>query len=483
MPKRFFEESVAVKRPTSLQELVDWEVRVATTLCSDRAWAARFTNLMSTQVELFGDLSGCEATREAVSRGTAAVSAALGVTFPSECMRFRRSCDNHPKAMRVLCAIAKEDDSCVFNNIFHRLPPHAQEEIAQALPDKQTSRMDAASRLTELATWLLSNRSNIFNISHSHCHCEHHDRLCPVYPAPLARKDTRQDWTSLRVGPRDDSDERRPARASVAGIVCVADSSAGARRRAAHPSEATSAVWIAERVFLAENNAEDFFFTECVPSWRHKEKLADNAALTQHHRIFNITACALQCGESTRRNRYYGAGMHLRNWVYVGPDDYSQAFQSLFACVPCMPGSSYMVATLEERHEFYSDWARQRGHIIEPQSWKRLANKDICELLLTPHELERLEDWIQESIGFDGIYLCDLEQNAPSKKGRSTGGLLFPNMLTHGTLTAIKDGGTASQSITFLTSYECLQAMGFNMYHSGGFAPVSPMRRYMKQEV
>eukprot|EP00959_Pyramimonas_sp_CCMP1952_P362578 7593110-Pyramimonas_sp.AAC.1 len=91
------------------------------------------------QCVFYTDYSGFDCPREAMEVCIQGFVQQNNWTFDKPPVIFKRSCDYGLLQQRVLCRVAKEHDqssTCVFSDIFDRLPEWGKQWVFAAMPSK-----------------------------------------------------------------------------------------------------------------------------------------------------------------------------------------------------------------------------------------------------------------------------------------------------------------------------------------------------------
>ena len=133
--------------------------------------------------------------------------------------------------IRSSVTFAKDIDagsSCVFDNIFDRMPVVAKTFVDRMMPGDDWSTSDKEDAFCCISEWLMDNRDWVFP-ENAKCWCNIHKQECPVFFGDAV-------WSVL--DPEDEiedsdsfSSEVRPLSIALAGVTCKAWSAAGAQFR------------------------------------------------------------------------------------------------------------------------------------------------------------------------------------------------------------------------------------------------------------
>lgn len=247
--------------PSSAEELFRWPVDLLRTVTQDDGNKSRLFSMICNGIINDTDYSGLDSHREVCHQLELAMATELGWIWtgphgPETRLRFLRSCDWAPGPQKVLHAIATKVDgsaTCVFPDMESRLPSAAVAYLDSLQPETlkkenftPAKSEDAAKRYSEMASWLLENRSWLFTadsksecLVHQGSGCSSRLQRPPALPRAL-----RCNW---------------------AGTTCVGWSPRGNKFCHADSSERCHAVWLAERLQKAETDCEDLFIQENVP--------------------------------------------------------------------------------------------------------------------------------------------------------------------------------------------------------------------------
>ena len=413
----------------------------------DAARRARLQALFSTGLIVAGDYSGLWGDRECLEQTKAALKMWPGWDVDMEkAIHHVRSCDKDSTCKVVLKHWATEVDngkSCVFDDLFDRLPPWARVWVEGAVPAADASPEVAVAAHTDIFQYLHKHRELIFpRTAVSPCLVHGKDCCVDVLSAfqeqqvreakELTAKQARFEDVDAEVDVADPVS--RPWVISGAGTTCVGWSPAGKQQQFADPSEAPHAVYLVERIAKAEDEREDVFLQENSERYRYKEKLVEPLGST--HLILAIRWSPEDGGHPVRKPRTFAAGLNLRTTAWLGPDpdDIQEDFQRFFGRVCEANAGHFLQAGPEMVQEKRKAMAANRGHHIGDDELDNLPLDAMCARLMPPcmlmryrkHRLARL------AIGEPEPWFADLEQDF--KKGASTPGSILPSHLTHGTM-------------------------------------------------
>ena len=197
-----------------------------------------------------------------------------------------------------------------------------------------------------------------------------------------------------------ESSENQSLRINVAGVTCHAWSTEGSLEGSAHESEVPLSVWLAERVFMFENDMEDACFLECTPRFPAQRRLEE--AFGSIGFVFSWVDAAEWHGWPNRRKRILACAVNRRTAVWHGDGsvlelqkDYGNRFYRQMAST----GELLFQATSEDRLQEMVGLAVARKNNVNLDEMRQLmAAKDapkIFSLLLPPGGIARMKDWMQ----------------------------------------------------------------------------------------
>ena len=135
---------------------------------------------------------------------------------------------------------------CVLGDMLERLPSTAQSTIAKMKPKEHWRREEKHEAYQDIRCYLMENCQ--------WCHppeakliCLVHGYECPCFPLSKRALPSSDDEPST-----SDLQPRRHLQVDAAGITCKSCSCAGLQTRESHESELPHAIWLSERVALAE---------------------------------------------------------------------------------------------------------------------------------------------------------------------------------------------------------------------------------------
>ena len=244
------------------------------------------------------------------------------------------------------------------------------------------------------------------------------------------------------------------------GVTCDGWSRQGSRHKYAHGSEAAHNCFIARRRALALACLEDFAFIECVVGYDWQTKVVD--ALQSTHNCMVIESNPLVQGHAVRRSRIFACVANLQTQVYVGNLDWEADYAAKTHRALSHHADIYLGDSDQARLEEYQSYVESQCNYPTTECLRQLEGHDLFAALATPDTLERFDtymDMVPEKGSMSGVCLFDLHQNPGC---RSSCGPLWPSMLTHGMITAVKSDG----SVVGATSMEHLGALGWHVHES-----------------
>lgn len=296
--------------PSNLEELMKWPATIVEELIKDPSRKERFFNICKQGFNVGTSYSGLDAPREALTQICHYLQAEYGV-WPR--LSFSHACDIAPVPQYVLVELARREDlsaSCVFGDLESRLSLEARAKLDELNPEKNASPEAKAQSYQSMWKYLRDNRSALYN-AWTTSHCLVHKRECRIMGDSSTPEDS-QDTIALSPS----AGLPKPLQMHVAGTVCKGWSLAGGRAMFSHESERTHAVWLAERLSMAEQNLEDLFFQECTVKYAVDEKLREPLADT--HRILAIKTGPEVQGWPISRPRSFTAALNLNRLVPQG---------------------------------------------------------------------------------------------------------------------------------------------------------------------
>ena len=466
--------------PGSFSELMDWPTSVVKGLFSsgadeDAEMQLRLEHNLRCGVSLYTDYSGMDCPRWAMEACVVALQRKMGWDL-TDCVEFRRSCDNGSLPHSVLVSVAKTLDdskSCVFSDLADRLPETAQAWVKAASPDDTVSRSEKEYAYKEIANWLHENRSWIFT-DKAESWCSVHNQMCLVFASDskkrLRHESCENDSQADQVETGNDYDEhfstrRYLLRGSIAGVTCVGWTAEGSGEGLAHSSELPHAIWLQERFCAAQRaEGESFFFGECTPRYPVDAKVT---SVLPDHLVLKIIDGPEFHGWPHKRRRVLFAGLVKSRIRWIGPSDYPQDFARRFHKAATLFGDVFLISDKQELLHEYQDLALKQKYIISTAEIAETSPDRLLEMMLPPGAIQRLALWriVKEQGENDSDpFLADIDHR-PNCKGNS-GGLDWPVQLTHGTVTNILD----DNGWRIATSIEHLVALGFHAKGTESYA-------------
>ncbi|CAE7871568.1 unnamed protein product [Symbiodinium necroappetens] len=460
------------------EDLAHWPLDVVRSVCrpEDDELTLRLMHRLRCGIQLSSDYSGLDAPRECLEMGVQALQHELQIEGGLlDAVLVTRTCDKAALPTRVQVEMSRfweQGRRCHFQDILDRLPEQGREYINAAKPEKSArkqARMDAYAAITD---WVMKNRSWLFSVD-AESYCAVHERQCKVHKT-LAVPDGRQ------------SSGNQSLRINVAGVTCHAWSTEGSLEGNAHESEVPLSVWLAERVFMFENDMEDACFLECTPRFPAQRRLED--AFGDVAFVFSWVDAAEWHGWPNRRKRILACAVNKRTAVWHGDGsvlelqkDYSKRFYRQMAAT----GELLFQATTEDRlQEMVGLAVARKNNVSLAEMQQHLAARDapkVFSLLLPPGGIVRMKDWMQlfqdkkRECPELRAFLCDVDHIVGGKG--PCGGELWPTQLTHGHVMAFSLGETEEQGVSFVlaTAQEHLLALGWRTFGVSSIIPKSKL--------
>ena len=398
------------------------------------------------------DYSGVDTPRWCFLAVFRVLSQAFSTT--DERVAFIRSCDRGSKQSDVLTSIGQEHNTCHQGDMLSRLPMEARQMIRSAMPDGDAPLDERVKANHWIEQWLMDNRQWVFS-KEAKFKCKVHGEDCYAHPCMYLRAD--QPLNS----------KHRPMLLNVAGVTCVAWSAEGAREGDGHESCVWNSCWLAERVLLAEQLAEDAAFFECTALYPIQRKLVD--PLCQTHEVVWLRTNPIWMGYPSVRHRVLGVVMNNRTTRWVGPDtqeerelDFARCFNRDFV----LPGCVFLCTSEDERWEHYHKMAKARNSVLTLDELKMLDPLDFLIEIGPPGLPQRAREWREyhQTIGGLPGYLADLDHHPGlgNKASYFQGVQPFPLQLTHGMVAEVGTGKGPDIS-RIATPWEHFIAHGFHM--------------------
>ena len=462
------------------------------------------------------DFSGFDAPRECFRILTRCLDNQQG-TCLSDGVHFVRSCDSgdlQKKCLMLQSDMFDDGSSCVFSDVMDRLHPDAREWILAAGPTKTMAIQSAQAANQLVEQFLQHNKDQLFTADGC-SYCEMHRQRCPAFISHVLRSKKQVDQASdsatvaMMSAPSDGtasvsptkmkkqsyagkpwyekalslstgSDEEMPVGpivCNVAGLVCTDYTPLGKQRGLAGAglTEPVHAVWVAERIYLAKRELEDWFFTENSSKYPIQTKQVD--ALRETHEVKYVVACPSKLGYPMRRRRTFSFGFNRKLWVWVGPTSQQaiqQGFDAVFAADAQLTGDIYFVANPTAIQQFVEERASRRGKKL-PADFLQRSMKDYLACLLPPGAMVRLSQYeavMLDRQSLDGSFLVDLDHNLDC--GPACGPLM-PALDTHASIYSFKHERLALGS-------ELLAAQGVDTHEAmAGNRGLSPLKNVFEQ--
>jgi len=477
LSRRVSDEDVAgtlPSGPSTTRDLFDWPSDLVKQIFLDNVHGAgrelQFRSITQHGVHVYTDYSGMDCPREACR----VLDQALQLHLPhyqETKFHFLRSCDFGVPQQAVLLAIARELDdnnTCVFSDINHRLPPADQAFLDAMLPEGSAA--SHAEGYQQMRGWLRENSDRLFNPD-SVCHCLVHNKPCLVRPSQVHPVTAPQ--TPLVSDDGEPAlDPARPLRVNVAGTTCKGWSGCGKLRRFADPSERPHAIWLEERRAFARQGFEDMFFSENVQNYPVQEKLVTE--LMDTHHVLHVEFSPHMQGWPVRRPRMFSAALSKSTLRFVGPKNYEEDFYQLFKRSVQLSADDLFVASEEDIDKEFRRMLSNRGLFPDPGKLLR-PDFDLLRQCLPPGAAMNFDQYSElrsQYQGKNGEFVADLQQRP--QVGRSQPGPLWPCQLTHGTLVSWKLQRPAC-------GMEHLSAQGFHVFKDCSEMFFSPMMKILDE--
>ena len=185
---------------------------------------------------------------------------------------------------------------------------------------------------------------------------------------------------------------------NVAGVTCHAWSSEGLNEGHAHESEIPLATWLAERVYMFEQKAEDVAFLECTPRFPAQQKLTE--VFGALGKVFAWTDGPEWHGWPHRRRRVLAVVVNTLTASWVGDTDVSvlkDEYAKLFFRQMVSTGKLLLQASDEERvAEMTAIAVGRKNNVTKSEAAELLDVGDLdslATLTLPPGGIQRLRDW------------------------------------------------------------------------------------------
>ena len=229
----------------------------------------------------------------------------------------------------------------------------------------------------------------------------------------------------------DESQEGfRRLRLNAAGVTCHAWSAEGASAGAAHESEIPLAVWLAERVRMFEQNAEDIAYLECAPRFPAQARLEE--AFGTLAKVFAWRDGPEWHGWPHRRNRVLAVAINNATVEWLGPstlDEVKSDYGKRFYRQNIITGEMLMIASDDDRLEEMMVLARGRKHNVNKEELAEIVEsgnfEKLSSLILPPGGVHRLKEWqdvfeqkVASSPNKPRPFLCDVDHHPSSKGGQ-----------------------------------------------------------------
>ena len=179
----------------------------------------------------------------------------------------------------------------------------ARKLILEAMPDGDAPLIERLRANQWIHNWLMENRHWAFS-KEATFECKVLLRDC--YAHPCMHLPEHQALDSLH----------RPL-LNVAGVTCVAWSAEGSREGDGHVSSVFNSCWLAERIFLAEELAEDATYFERTALYPIQRKLVDPLCVT--HEVIWLRTNPIWMGFPSVRHRVLGFALNKKTTRWVGP--------------------------------------------------------------------------------------------------------------------------------------------------------------------
>ena len=446
--------------PVTLDELYDWPRRNAKAISCDAEKLCRMTSNFMNGIHLYSDYSGSCCDKEALLRswdGIKHVNTLGDLTCP---LYFERACDIGKTQLGVLCDISRLHTGgrmCVFNDLMKRCDAIAQQWLQAAAPSESSTPQEIQASYASMLSWLWQNRSWALRADLTQ-HCLVHNKQCPVHPsskrtAPEASAPSSTlKYTTEAACPGSGRD---PLWVHFAGVTCDGWSTIGSQQRLAHKSEMPHNVYVAERKVRGEEGLEDLAFTECTPNYPVKHKMQE--PLSGTHKVVWVVTGPEFLGYPVHRRRVLSASICMRRCAWVGPEDPTEEFRSLFYQATRATGDMLLCGPNQDRVDEYQALAATQSNYIDKEDIPSMDTERLMASVLSPGQHRRFQMWA--SVERDTPLVTDLDHNPET---RMRGGLLWPVQLTHGLVCAFPVGSQPKLA----TPLEHWGAHGFHLFDS-----------------
>ena len=456
------------KGPSTVDGLFDWPTQIAEAMSPPMMSSIK--QHLSDRVEAYTDYSGVDCPRWSFEKAEEALNVVGNFGLQDKRVVFTRACDKGELQKRVLVAVACAADagqSCVFGDMFERMPEAGVAFVEQMQPLEWWSKEDKREAYADLRGWFMENRTWLYG-GDPQAWCYVHEKQCPCFPRSALDACTQASSSSglpsegveMEVKVAEPEPFRQPLRIELAGVTCKGWSSAGVQGREADPSELPHGFWLAERVYRAEASLEDVCMVECTPRYPCEQRLAGEGIERTHDFVYMRSGPEFQ-GWPDIRHRFAGALLNRLTVFWVGPrgDALFEDFARRFWRSIQMSGSSLLV---EDEDARWAHYALMAGNIMPVEDLKAMPQWELLTHLGPPGLFQRFNEWKQHMAvkhflqpGED--FMCDLDHH-PGTKGTGSG-REWPCMLTHGMICGMNDTG-----MRIATSLERFVAQGFHCH-------------------
>ena len=299
--------------PANIQELEEWPMMQLESVDSKPKLAHRFLTLLKHGTLNTTDYSGADCPREMDYQLSLAMAKKYGLPEPPR-FSFVRACDNDHLPQKVLLQVAKKLDgcrTCVSPDILSVLDKDTRQFLDEMEPplemrtsDKLEDRVQAAQMYSQMLDWLMANRARIITDDATFPCLVHERTMCKLGPCG-------------RDQLLDEDD--RVLKLNWAGTTCKGWSSVGDSGGFCDASEKTHAVFVTQRVRMAELNTEDGFFGECTVKYPVEVKLGLPLQPWMHVVWVKVDAAKLGYGTKRPRCLSFGSNRNRRWWVNKCP--------------------------------------------------------------------------------------------------------------------------------------------------------------------
>ena len=376
--------------------------------------------------------------------------------YPEGCGQFTfvRSCDFGVHQRLVLQSAGQIEGTCHSGNMIGRLPLHARKLICEALPHQDATLEERVTQHRWIQDWLIANRQWVFT-KDAQCWCQVHRKMCYAHPAM---------YLQSVLGPNAD----RPLLCNVAGVTCKAWSAEGSREGDGHESCVYNAIWLAERMRLAELQAEDCAWFERTALYPILEKLVRPLERNGTHLVIWLKTNPIWIGFPSVRHRVLAFALNTLTMKWTGPTEQAEIEEDFARCFNRhlgVGGAALTCQPEDARWEHIHQMAKHRGSCLTLEELKNLSMTELLMRIGPAGLVQRKREWQEECELTGGLpgFLADLDHHPGhgNKAPNLDGCYPFPLQLTHG-LIAEFCTGREKGNIRVATPWEHLVAHGFH---------------------